>query len=135
MTKEEIIAKTKALHFPKDSYIVFGSCPLAVAGIREANDIDLLVSERLFAELKNAGWQELSKSPGDTPLTHDIFEAHHHWDFSSYSPTLHHLLETATVIDNIPFASLEEVRKRKISSGRPKDLADIALINCIDTMS
>jgi hypothetical protein len=33
------------------------------------------------------------------------------------------------VIDGIPFASLEEVRKWKIASGRPKDIADIKLID------
>lgn len=128
MTKEEIIAKVNVLRFPKDSYIVFGSCPLAIAGIREANDIDLLVSDKLFAELKDTGWREVQKGTNDNPLTYDVFEAHKNWDFSSYSPTLRSLLKTATHVDGIPFASLHEVRRWKIASGRPKDLADIKLI-------
>ena len=129
MKKEEIIGKVKALNLPKGSYIVFGSCPLAVAGIREANDIDLLVSEELFAKLKETGWQELRKSPNDIPLVHDVFEAHKSWNFGSYNPTLAHLLSTATLVDEIPFASLKEVRRWKLASGRPKDLADIELID------
>ncbi|MBI3626670.1 hypothetical protein HY224_01340 [Candidatus Uhrbacteria bacterium] len=63
MNKDEIIAKVKALNLPKNSYIVFGSCPLAIAGLREANDIDLLVSEEIFLKLKTVGWRETLKKP------------------------------------------------------------------------
>lgn len=129
MTKEEIIDKVKTLNLPKDSYVVFGSCPLAVAGIREANDIDLLVSENVFAKLRKTGWQELHKNSNDIPLVHDVFEAHNNWNFSSYSPTLENLLASATVVDDVPIASLEEVQKWKMASGRPKDLVDLELID------
>jgi len=108
---------------------------LAAVGIREANDIDFLVSEETFAKLKQDGWQELHKSSNDIPLTHDIFEAHSNWNFSSYNPTLSHLLSTATTIDGVPFASLEEVRKWKVASGRPKDLKDIELIDTYQIQS
>lgn len=129
MQKEEIITKVKTLNLPKNSYVVFGSCPLAIAGLREAKDIDLLVSEEIFKKLRKDGWQELQKGPNDKPLVHDMFEAHDNWNFSSYNPTLQQLLMTATTIDGIPFASLEEVRKWKVASGRPKDHADIELID------
>lgn len=109
--------------------MVFGSCPLAAAGIREAQDVDLLVSEETFEQLRNAGWQELQKSSSDKPLTRDVFEAHSNWDFSTYSPTLKQLLKSATIVDGVPFASLEEVRKWKAASGRPKDYVDIELID------
>lgn len=129
MTKEEIVEKVKTLGLPEYSYIVFGSCPLAAAGIRETNDIDMLVSPETFEKLKAAGWQELHKNENDKPLIRDVFEAHKNWNFSSYNPTLVHLLASATVIDGVPFASLREVRKWKLSSGRPKDLRDIKLID------
>ena len=129
MTKEEIISKVKKLNLPKDSYVVFGSGPLTVAGIRPAGDIDMLVSEELFADFKKAGWQEIDKGPGDKPLTHDVFEVHTNWNFSSYSPTLRHLLSTATIIDGVPIASLQEARKWKQASARPKDLIDVKLID------
>lgn len=129
MNKRVIINKVKSLNLPIGSYIVFGSCPMAVAGIREAGDIDFLVSEHLFNELKNSGWKQIEKSPNDKPLVKDDFEAHANWNFSSYQPTLKHLLETADIIENIPFASIYEVLKWKTSSGRPKDLVDLELIN------
>ena len=129
MKKQEIINKVKALNLPKNSYVVFGSCPLAVAGLREAQDVDLLVSKEIFAQLKKGGWPLLEKSPNDKPLVYGVFEAHENWDFSSYSPTLEQLLASATFIDGIPFAALGEVRKWKAASGRPKDLVDIKLID------
>jgi hypothetical protein len=129
MTGQEIVAKVQSLKLPKNSYIVFGSCPMALAGIRESQDIDMLVDQATFDSFAQAGWQEVVKSSRDKPLTHEEFEAHHSWNFSSYKPTLGQLLATATVVDGIPFASLQEVRKWKQSSGRPKDLKDIALID------
>lgn len=129
MTKDEIVTKVKSLNLPMGSYIVFGSCPMTAAGLREANDIDLLVSEEVFAKLQKAGWQILDKGSNDNPVVSGVFEAHPHWNFSSYKPTLKHLLTSADSIDGIPFASLKEVREWKVSSGRPKDLADIKLID------
>lgn len=102
---------------------------MAAAGLREANDIDMLVSADIYADLKKAGWKVLHKGPGDEPVVHNIYEAHQNWDFSPYSPTLKHLLSTATIIDNIPFASLGEVRKWKAASGGSKHLTDIKLID------
>jgi len=129
MDKDEIIKQVKTLGFTRGSYIVFGSCPMAIVGIRESSDIDLLVSHELFDDLKSLGWQQIEKSPNDRPLVKDDFEAHKNWDFSSYKPTLQHLLKSADIIDGIPFASLNEVLRWKTASGRPKDITDIKLIN------
>lgn len=129
MNLQEIITKVKELGLPEGSYVVFGSCPLAAAGLREAGDIDMLVTAEVFRGLGVAGWKRVNKGVGDMPFTHDVFEAHDNWDFSHYRPTLDQLLMTATVIDGVPFAALEEVRKWKAASGRPKDLKDIELID------
>ncbi len=129
MTGKDIIAKTKELNLTSGSYIIFGSCPMALANIRESQDIDMLVTKKVFADLKKAGWATVDKGKNDKPLTKGVFEAHENWNFSSYKPTLEQLLATATFVEDIPFASLEEVKKWKVSSGRPKDLVDIKLIN------
>lgn len=129
MTAKEIIEKVKTLNFPAGSYIVFGSCPMALVGIREAQDIDMLVNKVCFQKCHEMGWKELIKSPADKPLVFEDFEAHPNWNFSHYKPTLEHLLATADIVDGVPFASLAEVRKWKVGSGRPKDLVDIKLID------
>jgi|GEM_PF-426290 len=129
MTGAEIVERVKELRLPEGSYVVFGSGPLAAANIREARDVDLLVSKEVLNNLKEAGWQKIVKAPGDEPYIQGVFEAHDNWDFSSYSPTFGQLLETATIIDDVPFASLEEVRKWKVASGGPKHMVDVALID------
>ena len=129
MTGQQIVDKAKELNLPKGSYVIFGSCPMAVAGIRESSDIDMLVSEEVFSNLAKGGWKILDKGGKDKPLLNGDFEAHKSWEFSSYAPTLDHLLARADYVDGIPFASLQEVRKWKVASGRPKDLLDIELID------
>ncbi len=129
MTAQEIVSAVKTLNLPQGSYVVFGSCPLAAAGIREANDIDLFVTTEVLETLRQQGWQQIHKGPGDEPYTNDMFEAHDNWNFSPYSPTLKQLLSTALVIDGVPFASLEEVRKWKLASGGAKHLADVESID------
>lgn len=129
MNAAEIIKKVKSLDFEPGTYIVFGSCPMALAGLREANDIDLLVNDDVFKELRKHGWKEIVKSRNDKPLVNGEFEAHRRWDFSSYKPTLAQLIYTGSVVDGVAFASLMEVRKWKQASGRPKDIADLKLID------
>lgn len=113
MNRAQVIAKLKALNLPPDSYVVFGAAPMAIAGLRDVNDIDLFVTPEVLQQLKQRGWQQTHKGPRDEPYQHDIYEAHPHWEFSSYAPTLQHLQATADIVDGIPFASLAEVRKWK----------------------
>lgn len=129
MKKHEIISKVKSLKLSDKSYVVFGSCPLAAFDLREANDIDMLVSEEVFELLKSKGWKQIDKGPKDKPITLDTFEAHKSWDFSPYSPSLNHLLSTALIIDGVPFAALEEVKKWKQGRMSNKDRLDIKLID------
>ena len=128
MTREDILKKLKELNLPKNSYVAYGSSPLAVAGIREAKDIDILASKEVYKHLQDQGWEQLNKGPLDKPLARYVFEVHQTWAFSPYSPTLEQLQASAVIVDGIPFASLLEVRKWKEASGGEKNLADIRLI-------
>ncbi|HWY79319.1 MAG TPA: hypothetical protein VNW29_03085 [Candidatus Sulfotelmatobacter sp.] len=129
MTKAEVIAKIKGLNLPKGQYIIYGATPLAVYEIREARDIDMFVMSELYKALEAKGWKKVYKGPKDEPVTSDIFEAHNTWDFSPYAPTFNELLSRAIEYEGIMFASLEDVRKWKEASGRPKDLIDLQLID------
>ncbi len=130
MNRAEILASIKALDLPKDSYLAFGSVPLAMAGIREAGDIDMFVTAELLEQKRAEGWQPIHKSDRDIPLGYDCFEIHDNWDFGKgYNPSLADLQTRAYTIEGIPFASLADVREWKVVSGRPKDIEDIRLID------
>ena len=54
MKKIELLNLLKELNFPKDEYYVLSSASLVLRGIRkEANDLDLCISEELFNEIKD----------------------------------------------------------------------------------
>lgn len=102
---------------------------MAAAGIRESDDIDLFVSEEAWQQLVDSGWKHIDKPGDDKPLAHGVFDAHTNWDFGAYNPTLKQLLSSATILDGVPLASLDEVKAWKTVVARSKDLEDIRLID------
>jgi len=128
MTREDILEKIKTLNFKYGDYIVFGSCPLALHGIRETKDIDLLVNQDIYETLKKTGWKEDEVQGKKGVVKSDVFEAYTEWNFGEYNPSITDLLESAEVVDGIPFANLEEVVKWKQIFGREKDIKDLELI-------
>lgn len=44
----EIINKIKSLNLPEDQFCIIGSASLAIHGIRDYTDIDLLVTQSLY---------------------------------------------------------------------------------------
>jgi hypothetical protein len=129
MNLSEVVGTVKSLQFPDGNYVVYGSGPLALHGIRDVNDVDLLVTKELKAELKASGWKEINKGPNDTPVTKGNVEAHDTWSFCEYNPTLDELLSRADIYEGVAFASLEDVLKWKLaSSASDKNLKDIEII-------
>lgn len=128
MTKADVLAKIKDLHLPQGEYIIYGAAPFAIYGIRDVRDIDMYVTPQLYASLEKKGWKKVKKGPKDEPVTFALFEAHNTWNFSPYAPEFDELKSRATEYEGILFASLEDVRKWKEASGRPKDLIDLQLI-------
>ena len=54
MNKQEIIKRLRDLNLPKDEYYVLSGASLVLRGIREkCSDIDLCISEELFADIKD----------------------------------------------------------------------------------
>lgn len=129
MTGREIVEKVKLLNLEPGTYLVFGSGPLAAAGIREAGDIDLYVTPEVLQRFIDEGWEKMFKGPRDEPYVKDMYEAHANWDFSPYAPSLGDLLKSAWSVDGVDFVSLEEVRKWKLASGGAKNLADVEMID------
>ena len=123
-----IFEKVKSLNLPIGEYVVFGSGPLGAHGIRESRDIDLLITTKLYEDLKKQGWEEKEWSDGGYYLFKNDVEADDSWRYGSYSPKPETIIAQARIIEGVPFAPLTEVLKWKKAYGRSKDLADIELI-------
>lgn len=129
MDGHEVNKKIKDLDLPLNSYVVFGSGPLAAISIRKINDIDLFVSSTLFQELEQGGWKRRLGINGKTILFKGIFEASDEWRFGKYNPSLKDLLVTADLIDGVPFVNIYELRKWKKIMNRKKDIRDVDAID------
>lgn len=129
----DIFAKLSSLNLPPHEYVVTGSGILAALNIRPAKDIDLLVSPRAFAELRDRGWKFELVSVGDIidreKLSFDVFEAFHDFKVGGYNHRLEIGKFVPTVVHGINFLPLETLREIKLGMKRDKDMADIALID------
>ena len=123
-----IIQRIQALGLPPTDYIVFCSGVMDVLGLRRASDIDLVVSESLFEQLKAAGWTEGVSTLGDRALIGDGVEAFLVWDNTTSEPNLAELKADEMVVDGIPFCTPQRVLNWKQRVSRPKDQQDIILL-------
>lgn len=124
----DIFERIRNLNLPVSEYVVFGSGPLAAHGIRESNDLDLFVTDKLYKKLKKNGWTEKSWSDAGYYLEKDGVQMDDSWNYGKYRPTFNEIIDKAKFINGIPFAPLTEVIKWKKAFARPKDMADIKLI-------
>ena len=123
----DYIARVKAWNFPEGEFFVCGSAIMDVLGIRKAADIDILVSESLYKKLENEGWK---KHPNYNILQDPdkVCGAKIRLDFMKENYSLEEVMPFATIIDGVPFMSLEMLMNAKRQMGREKDFADIKLI-------
>ncbi len=122
----KLFSRLRALHLPAGDYVVFGSGPLVVRGIIEASgDLDVVCRKAAWDAVcalappkKVAPWSVELVSFDQDRLTFG-----RSWAIGEVDPDL--LIDTAEIIDGLPFAQLEHVLGYKKLSRRPKDLAHL----------
>lgn len=126
---KSIIEKIKKLNFPADQYVVVGSGTLDALGIRKAGDIDIAVTPKLHMDLCETDEWEKEERYGKIFLKKEGIEIIPSLDWSEYPTTTEEAIQSALIIDGIPFLNLQELKKFKKALGREKDFADIKLID------
>lgn len=126
--KLSLIDKVKALNLPLGEYVVAGAGILEVLNIRETNDIDLAVTPYLHKKLRETGEWEEEEKYGKIFLKKDKIDVIPQLDWEEYKTTTEEAIESATIIEDIPFMNLDELCKFKEALGREKDFKDIELI-------
>lgn len=118
-----------ALEISKEQYLIYGSGPLAVRGLRENNDIDILVTEKVWKELIKKHPTLDSIGIDDVPRKY-IKIGHIEIDslLGAYNIDVEKLFDDADIINGYRFMNLEDLLKYKIYLGRKKDLEDIEKI-------
>lgn len=116
------------LRLPEGEYVVVGGACLALYGVRETQDIDLVVTERLFGELEHAGWH-LKRRPNGKPGLHcGCVEAYLDVNCGSFQRSTEWMLQHCRRVHGIPVISLATLVAVKAQYGREKDMHDVRLI-------
>ena len=123
-----IFQKVKNLNLPKDKYTVFGGGVLEALKIRKRGDIDLVVTQDVYADLKEKGWREIVRLDGTKSLKENNFDIAVNLNCGGYKAPTKYLLEKSTIIEGVPFVNLEEIIKFKKCRNSKKDRNDIKLI-------
>jgi hypothetical protein len=117
----------RSLHLPLGDYAVFGSGPLLVRGIIErANDLDVLCRGEVWARVSPMGPHTRQAGGPVVNLFGGLITLGTGWAYGSFD--VDDLIDTAEVIDDIPFVRLEHVVAYKRAAGRPKDLEHLRLL-------
>lgn len=129
-----IFERIKKLNLPNNEYVVVGGA-MEAHGIRNARDIDIVVTKKLFNELSKARkWDKYvvyqEYSYGIKKIMHsDELDVISHYSFEDkYYCPIEELITGADVIEGISFVSLHELLKWKKACAREKDLKDVILI-------
>ncbi len=124
----DIFKKLKELNLPLGHYVLVGSSSLAVRGIREANDLDIAVSDHLWQILVESKEYQQVEKYGHLFLQAPDVEIIKQLDWDAYPTTTEEAIRTAEIIGGYPFLNVSETIKFKTALGREKDFKDISLL-------
>ena len=113
----------KKLNLPRDKFAVFGSGPLAIRGLRDNDDIDIIVKTDIFEDLAEKYPFKNDKKNSIKIGNIEIFK-----DWLPWFNDPNHLVDCADKIKGIRFVKLEYVMQWKKAMNREKDRKDIRLI-------
>ena len=119
----DLIDLLRSLELPLGDFAVFGSGPLIVRGIIEAaNDLDVISRGTAWdraCELGNLVYLE-DHQVEVVSFFDGAITVGRSWAYGEVD--IDHLIDTAELIDGLPFVLLEHVVRYKQAAARPKDL-------------
>jgi hypothetical protein len=122
------IEELTGLNLPSGQYAIFGSGPLAIRNLRDAGDIDIIVTQELWEKLAKTHPQTVKETIKGPVTSINIGHLEIYRDWLNLTPKIKELIETADIINNLPFVKLEYVIEWKTYMGRDKDKNDLKLI-------
>lgn len=127
-SEADLFHAVRELRLPVADYAIFGSGPLIIRGIIAAtNDLDIITRRSAWKAVCELG--ELTTFDDGNPcvqLLDGLLTFGVTWKYGTFD--LDELIDTAEVIDDLPFVRLEHVVTYKRAAGRPKDLDHLAAL-------
>lgn len=125
----DVFKIVKSLNLPLNKYLVFAGAAMVGYGIvKDTNDIDLCITDDLYEQLKNEGWEEKIKLDGLKTLHKDNIEAAVKWGYGKYDISVQALISSSKVIDGVRFIGIKDLFDYKRITNRELDKKDAELI-------
>lgn len=124
-----LLQRVSELALPANDYAIFGSGPLLVRGIIDAaNDIDIICRGAVWHQVLPIGdLIHLDDYDVDIVSIEDgLITFGRSWGIGDFD--VDELIETAEVIEGLPFVQLRHVIRYKKVAGRDKDLQHLELL-------
>lgn len=124
------LKKLKDLKLPTDQFVLVGSSALGIRGIRESNDLDVIVSDNLWKKLVQSYSVTREWKVDKIKIADNIEILGEGSVFrDSRIASVDELIKTADTFDGLHYINLELLKKFKQQLGREKDFKDIELID------
>lgn len=118
------------LKLPKNDYVIGGSCPLVIRGIRKENsDIDIIVTKELWNDLIKVYPISIKNIGGQTREFLLIGHIDLSYSMVGFFDDCKELIERADIVNGYKFINLEDTIFWKNYLHRDKDIKDIEMIN------
>ena len=128
MNFDKLLKELDNLDLPNNQYAITASGTLAVRGIRDSKDMDIIVTEELWERI--ASKYEVRKERFSMFSIGNIQVLGNGSNFTNPAlKSTREQIENADVIDGRRYVKLETVKKFKKDLGRDKDIRDIDLID------
>lgn len=121
------IERVRELALPVDQLVVIGSGVLDALELREAGDIDLVISPALFEMLQSDSSWQVGEKHGEPIITKGDAEAFLSWGNDGV-PNFTPLYQGGITVGGVRFAHPNFVIAWKQGRGMAKDLRDIELL-------
>lgn len=121
---KKLLEEFRELDLPDGEYAIYGSGPMAVRGIKSTEDLDVIVTDGLYQELK----RKYPKDPAKERVKIGEIEIYPVWAWNPKMKGLEKSLERAELIKGFRYVRLEDLIKWKRKMARPKDFEHIKMI-------
>lgn len=129
MSLQKHLQTLQALDFPRDEFVIVGSFIMEHFHIRDAHDVDVLVTEKLWDRLKHE--YSIDTRYGFHRIIIDefieIFGPGNLFTADSFM-TVEQIITTADVYEDIRYMNMDSLIALKKRLNREKDVRDLALI-------
>lgn len=126
VTPVDLFDRLRSLALPSGDFAVFGSGPLIVRGIIEAtNDLDVISRGPAWERALELGDLVHLDEHNVEVVAFDggAITVGTSWAYGEFD--IDQLIDTAEIIESLPFVRLEHVVRYKETAARPKDLAHL----------